>query len=60
MTAFVDKYFNKFISRKFAVWLTATALLSFDKMSGEEWAFLSVTYIGTQGVVDAFMKWRGK
>lgn len=60
MVAFVDKHLNKFISRKFTVWLTATAMLVMDKMSGEEWAFLSVVYIGAQGAIDAFMKWRGK
>jgi len=58
--AFIDKNLNKFISRKFTVWLTATGLLAFDKVSGDHWVYVSVIYIGTQAVIDTFIKWQGK
>jgi len=57
--AFIDKYLNKFVSRKFTVWLTATGLLAFDKVDGDHWVYVSMIYIGTQAVIDAFIRWKG-
>jgi len=56
----LDSHLGKFVSRKLLVWTSATALLLCDKVSGEQWVFLSAIYIGGQTVIDSFLKWKGK
>jgi hypothetical protein len=56
----LDSHLGKFVSRKLLVWTSATALLLCDKVSGEQWVFLSAIYIGGQAVIDSFLKWKGK
>ena len=60
MPAFLDKHVSKFISRKFLVWLSASGFLWGGVVTGEQWTFLSVIYVGSQAVIDAFLKWKGR
>ena len=52
---FIDKWFGKAISKTFTVFLIATYLCVFDKLTGTEWSIIAVIYIGTQKAID-FMK----
>ena len=48
----IDKYVNKFISRKLIVWLTATGFLWFGKVDASNWITLSLVYIGSTAVIE--------
>ena len=52
MAAIIDKYFNKFISRKLIVWLAATGLMYNSTIDADNWVTLSLIYIGSQAAVD--------
>ena len=52
MSAIIDKYLNKFFSRKLLVWLTATGLMFVSGLDSEIWAQISLVYIGSQSAVD--------
>lgn len=56
--AILDKLIEKFISRKFLVFATATGLMAWSNLDSETWGLIAITYIGTQGVVDAMKTWR--
>ena len=56
----LDSKLKKFISRKFLVWLSSTSLLMYDKITGEQWVYISMIYIGTQAIIDSFLQWKGK
>ena len=58
--ALLDSKLKKFISRKVLVWLSASGLLMWDKINGEQWVYVSMIYIGTQAVIDSFLQWKGK
>lgn len=58
MKAQVDKILEKYLSRKLMVWLTSTAFLAFDKLSGDEWVAIALTYIGSQALVEIATKWK--
>jgi len=60
MASIIDKHVSKFISRKFLVWLCSCGFLYGGMVTGEQWTFLSVVYIGGQAAIDAFLKWKGK
>ena len=56
--AFADKYTEKFISRKFLAWLTATALCAYGVVTSDNWTAITLAYIGTQALVDMAVKWK--
>lgn len=56
--AILDKIIEKFISRKFLVFATATGLMAYSNLDSETWGLIAITYIGTQGAVDAMKTWR--
>lgn len=58
MKAFADKYTEKFISRKFLAWLTATGLCAFGMVTSDNWTGITLAYIGTQALVDMAVKWK--
>lgn len=58
MKAQVDKILEKYLSRKLMVWITSTAFLAFDKLSGDEWVAIALTYIGSQALVEIASKWK--
>lgn len=49
----LDSVFGKFVSRKFLVFIVATALMLLTKtFKSSDWAWIAMVYIGTQGAVD--------
>lgn len=54
----VDKLLEKYLSRKLLVWITSTALLAAERISGDEWVAIALAYIGSQAVVDLAAKWK--
>lgn len=55
----LDIVTEKLISRKLLVWIVSSAFLAFGKISPDEWAGISLGYIGIEGVADIAAKWRG-
>ena len=58
LKAFTDKHIEKFISRKFLAWLTATALCAYGVVTSDNWTAITLAYIGTQALVDMAVKWK--
>jgi len=56
--AFADKYVERFISRKFLAWVTATALCWFGMVTSDNWTAITLAYIGTQALVDMAVQWK--
>jgi hypothetical protein len=56
--AVLDKMMEKCISRKLLVFLTATGLLAYSGLDSDTWGMIAITYIGTQGAIDAMKMWR--
>jgi hypothetical protein len=56
--AFLDKYIEKFISRKFLAWLTATYLVATHALTSEDWVAVTLTYIGAEALVDLAVRWK--
>ena len=49
---------NRFISRKFLAWVTATGLCAFGTVTSDNWTAITLAYIGTQALVDMAVKWK--
>ena len=56
--AFLDKHTERFISRKFLAWGTATYLCVGGQLTSEDWVAVTLAYIGTQALVDAAVLWK--
>jgi hypothetical protein len=56
--SFLDTHTERFISRKFLAWLTATGLTAAGMLDGDDWVAVTLAYIGTQAVVDAATAWK--
>ena len=56
--AFMDKHVERFISRKFLAWGTATWLCLSGSVSSNDWVAVTLAYIGTQALVDAAVLWK--
>ena len=56
--AFADKYVERFISRKFLAWLTATGLCFGGMVTSDNWVAVTLAYIGTQALVDMATQWK--
>ena len=56
--AFFDKHVERFISRKFLAWGTATWLCLGERVTSEDWVAVTLAYIGTQALVDAAVMWK--
>lgn len=57
--AFLDKYTEKFVSRKFLVFIIATVGWTAGILSEDNWAALSLGYVGIQGFTDLAVVWKG-
>jgi len=55
---FLDRVTNKIISRKFLVFITATALMCCASLESDTWGMIAIVYIGSQAVIDAAMAWK--
>jgi hypothetical protein len=56
--AFLDKYVEKFVSRKFLAWLTATGLVFQGSVTSDNWVAITLAYIGIQGLADIAVQWK--
>lgn len=56
--AIIDDTVSRFVSRKFLAWLTACLMSGFGHIGPDEWVAITLAFIGTQGVVDAAVKWK--
>ena len=56
--AFMDKYTERFISRKFLAWGPATYLCLSGSVTSSDWVAVTLAYIGSQALVDLATKWK--
>ena len=56
MKAFADKYTERFISRKFLAWLTATGLCAYGTVTSDNWTAITLAYIGTHDLVNVYSR----
>ena len=56
--AFLDKHTERFISRKFLAWVTATGLVYTGSVTSEDWVAVTLVYIGSQALVDLATQWK--
>tara|TARA_R100000152_G_C6781371_1_gene215732 strand:+ start:5261 stop:5473 length:213 start_codon:yes stop_codon:yes gene_type:complete len=56
--AFLDKYVEKFISRKFLAWGVATYLIATGSLTSDNWVAVTLTYIGSEALVDLAVRWK--
>lgn len=53
MIAIIDKWLGKWASRKLVVFVIATILMFLSKIESADWAYIAISYIVIQGLVDA-------
>jgi hypothetical protein len=58
LKALADRYTEKFISRNFLAWITATGLCAYGTVTSDNWTAITLAYIGTQALVDMAVKWK--
>jgi len=58
VTAWLDKHVNRFISRKFLAWCTATYLVAAHSLTSEDWVAVTLAYIGSEALVDIAARWK--
>ena len=56
--AFADRHVERFISRKFLAWGTATALCFNGVVTSGDWVAVTLAYIGSQALVDLAIQWK--
>ena len=56
--AFADRHVERFISRKFLAWLTATGLAVAGSLTSGDWVAVTLAYIGSQALVDLAVQWK--
>ena len=54
MKAFIDKVLGWTISKKLTVFVISTVLVFSEKITGTEWVYVALMYIGTQGAIDLY------
>jgi len=58
VSAWLDKHINRFISRKFLAWGTATWLVASNSLTSEDWVAVTLAYIGSEALVDIAARWK--
>tara|TARA_B100000927_G_C16271694_1_gene391771 strand:- start:157 stop:375 length:219 start_codon:yes stop_codon:yes gene_type:complete len=58
LKAFADRHVERFISRKFLAWLTATVLAVTGAVTSGDWVAVTLAYIGSQALVDLAVQWK--
>ena len=58
LKAFLDKHVERFISRKFLAWGTATGLCLYGVVNSGDWVAVTLAYIGSQALVDLATQWK--
>ena len=56
--AFADKHLERFISRKFLAWNTATTHSFVGTVTSGDWVAVTLAYIGSQALVDLAVQWK--
>ncbi len=56
--AWLDKHVERFISRKFLAWGTATYLVATNALTSSDWVAVTLAYIGSQALVDLAVQWK--
>ena len=56
--AWMDKHVERFISRKFLAWGTATYLVATNALTSSDWVAVTLAYIGSQALVDLAVQWK--
>ena len=56
---FLDILAEKAVSRKLLVWIISSIFLCFGKITSDEWAAISIGYVGMEGFADLAVKWKG-
>jgi len=54
----IDKLLEKAVSRKLLVWLTAAGFTAGGMVTSSDFVILSAIYIGSQGFIDAVIKYK--
>ena len=54
MKGIVDKVLNWTISKKLTVFVISTILVLKEVISGSEWVYVALIYIGVQGTIDLY------
>ena len=58
LKAFMDTHIERFISRKFLAWGTATYLCLSNSVTSSDWVAVTLAYIGSQALVDLATQWK--
>jgi len=58
LKAFADRHVERFISRKFLAWTTATVLAVTGALTSGDWVAVTLAYIGSQALVDLAVQWK--
>ena len=58
LKVFLDDHIEKFISRKFLAWSTATGLCLYGVVTSNDWVAVTLAYIGSQALVDLATQWK--
>ena len=58
LKAFADRHVERFISRKFLAWITATVLAVTGALTSGDWVAVTLAYIGSQALVDLAVQWK--
>ena len=56
--AFFDKYTEKFISRKFLVFILATIGVAAGFITEDNWTAIAIAYVGMEGFSDLAVRWK--
>lgn len=54
----IDATVHRFISRKFLAWLTGCLMVGVGRIGPDEWVAITLAYVGTEGLVDAAVRWK--
>lgn len=56
----LDKFINKWASRKLLVFVVASSALFSGHLSAAEWITISIVYVGVQGASDVVERFKNK
>ena len=60
MKPIIDKILSFAISKKLTVFAVSVFLVLKETITGTEWIYVALVYIGTQGAIDLFNKIKSK
>jgi len=54
----LNNLIDKFLSKKLLVWIISTILLYFKIIDQNIWLYLTLTYLGIEGLLDTIIRWK--